>query len=110
MSRIKPAVSCLLFPRTPKRNDVFAPAVIRILCEANGSLGTAVVNGLLAWAGVLSGLTVFFSGLPAAVALVIPSRPESLSRRINQGLGFGFLVGTGLGSLVFVAFVARVIP
>jgi hypothetical protein len=84
-------------------------AVIRVLCEANPSLGTAVVNGLLAWAGVLGGSTVFFSGLPAAIALRVPSRPESLSRRINQGLGFGFVVGMGGGVLLFFVFIARVV-
>jgi hypothetical protein len=85
------------------------PATIRILCEANTSLGTAVVNGLLAWAGVLGGLTVFFSGLPAAVFLFIPGRPESLTRRVNEGLGLGFVFGTALGALIFVFFVARIV-
>lgn len=85
------------------------PATIRILCEANPSFGTAVVNGLLAWAGVLGGLTVLFSGLPAAVALFIPSRPASLARRINQGLGQGFLAGMFLGALLFFVFVARIV-
>jgi hypothetical protein len=89
--------------------DMFGAAVIRVLCEANPSLGTAAVNGLLAWAGMLGGSTVFFSGLPAAVALFIPSRPDSLLRRINQGIGFGFLVGMGLGPLLFFVFIARVV-
>lgn len=84
-------------------------AVIHILCEANPSLGTSVVNGLLAWAGVLGGCTVFFSGLPAAVAVFIPGRPEALSRRINRWLGIGFLVGMFVGPLVFFAFVARIV-
>lgn len=84
-------------------------AVIRILCEANPSLGTAVVSGLLAWAGVLGGATVLFSGLPAAVALFIPSRPDSLARRINQGLGIGFLVGMFLGPLTLFVFVAKIV-
>ena len=83
-------------------------AVIRILCEDNPSLGTAIVNGLLAWAGVLGGCTMLCSGAPAAVALFIPSRPDSLSRRINQGLGYGFLVGMAGGLLLFFVFVARV--
>ena len=87
----------------------FIPAVIRILCEANPSLGTAVVNGLLAWAGVLGGCTVFFSGLPAAVALLIPSRPDSLTHRINQGLGRGFVFGMLLGSLTLFVFAARIV-
>jgi hypothetical protein len=82
---------------------------IRILCEANASLGTAVVNGLLAWATVLGGLTVLCSGLPAAVAVFIPSRPDSLARRINQGLGYGFLLGMFLGALLFFVFVARLV-
>ncbi|HTA97904.1 MAG TPA: hypothetical protein VK730_09715 [Solirubrobacteraceae bacterium] len=80
-----------------------APAIIHILCEADSSLGTSIVNGLLAWAGVLGGCTVFFSGLPAAVALLIPSRPDSLSRRINQGLGIGFGVGMVGGLLTLLS-------
>jgi hypothetical protein len=91
-------------------DHMFAPAAIRIFCEgANPSLGTAVVNGLLAWAGLLGGLTVFFSGLPAAIALFVPSRPHSLSRRINEGLGRGFLAGMIFGPLLFVVFIARLI-
>jgi hypothetical protein len=82
-------------------------ATIRILCEANPSLGTSVVNGLLAWAGVLGGFTVFFSGLPAAVALFVPSRSASLARRINRGLGIGFFVGMLLGFLMLFVFVAK---
>ena len=54
---------------------MFVITTIRILCEDNPSLGTAVVNGLLAWAGVLGGCTVLCSGLPAAVAVFIPGRP-----------------------------------
>ena len=84
-------------------------ATIHILCEANPSLGTAVVNGLLAWAGVLGGCTVFCSGLPAAVAVFIPGRPQSLSRRINRWLGIGFLAGMLIGPLVFFVFVARIV-
>ena len=79
-----------------------AIAAIRILCETNPSLGVAVVNGLLAWAGVLGGCTVLFSGLPAAVALFIPSRPAALARRINRGLGQGLLAGILLGALLFL--------
>jgi hypothetical protein len=84
-------------------------ATIRILCGANPSLGTAVVNGLLAWAGVLGGCTVVFSGLPAAVALLIPSRPDALSRRINRGLGQGFVFGVLLGPLTLFVFAARIV-
>ncbi len=86
-----------------------AIAVIRLFCGGNPSLGTTVVNGLLAWAGVLGGFTVFFSGLPAAVALFVPSRPDSLARRINWGLGIGFLVGMFFGPLMLFVFVARIV-
>jgi hypothetical protein len=86
-----------------------ATAVIRILCEANPSLASAVVNGLLAWAGLLGGCTAFFSGLPAAVALFVPSRPTSLVRRINWGLGIGFVLGMFAGSLTLFVFVARIV-
>ncbi len=86
-----------------------ATAVIRILCNASPLLASAVVNGLLAWAGLLGGCTAFFSGLPAAVALFIPSRPASLMRRINWGLGIGFMVGMLLGPLMLFVFVARMV-
>jgi uncharacterized membrane protein YgaE (UPF0421/DUF939 family) len=82
---------------------------IRILCETDPWFGTTVVNGLLAWIAVLGGFTVFCSGLPAAVALIIPSRPDSLERRINRGLGFGFVVGVSLGVLMFFVFIVRVV-
>jgi hypothetical protein len=84
-------------------------ATIRILCEADTSLGSAVVNGLLAWAAMLGGCTVFFSGLPAAVFLFIPGKPEALARRINEGLGRSFLFGMPAGALFFVLFVARIV-
>jgi hypothetical protein len=59
-------------------------------------------------AGVLGGCTVFFSGLPAAVAVFIPGSPEALSRRVNRWLGYGFLAGMVFGPLVFFTFVARI--
>jgi uncharacterized membrane protein YgaE (UPF0421/DUF939 family) len=82
---------------------------IRILCETDPAFGTTVVNGLLTWIAVLGGLTVFCSGLPAAVALIIPSRPDSLERRINRGLGFGLIFGTLLGALMFFVFIGRIV-
>jgi hypothetical protein len=88
--------------------DVLITAVIHVFCQADPSLGTAVVNGLLAWATILGACTVLFSGLPAAVALFIPSRPASLARRINQGLGIGLLVGMSGGLLMFFVFIAKV--
>jgi len=96
----------------PKRSlawlAVTAIATIRILCEANSSLGTSLVNGLLAWAAVLGGRTVFCSGLPAAVAVFIPGRPDALSRRINRWLGYGFIIGMPLGLLMFFVFIAKI--
>jgi len=88
---------------------VTAIAIIRIFCEANPSLGTAVVNGLLAWAGVLGGCTVLFSGLPAAVALFIPDRAKTLSKRLDRWLGVGFILGMSGGLLMFIVFIARVV-
>jgi hypothetical protein len=81
---------------------------IHILCETDPSFGTTVVNGLLAWMTVLGGLTAFCSGLPAAVAVFIPGRPESLSRRIDRWQGYGFILGMSFGLLMFFVFIARV--
>jgi hypothetical protein len=86
-----------------------AIATISIFCQTNPSLGTAVVNGLLAWVTVLGGCTAFCSGLPAVVAVFIPGRPEPLSRRVDRWLAVGFLVGMPLGFLMFFVFVARVV-
>lgn len=86
-----------------------AIATIQILCEGHPSLGTSVVNGLLAWAAFLGASTAFWSALPAAVALFIPSRPDSLSRRIDRGLGQGLLIGMLFGGLAFLVFVARLV-
>jgi hypothetical protein len=87
---------------------MFVIATIRVFCEGHTSLGTTIVNGLLAWA-FLGASTAFWSTLPAAVALFVPSRPDSLARRINQGLGIGFLAGMLIGPLVLFAFVARIV-
>lgn len=84
-------------------------ATLRVFCETDPTLATNAVNGLLAWAAMLGGFTVFFSGLPAAVALLIPSRPESLSRRINRGLGQGLILGMALGPLMLFVFIDRVV-
>jgi hypothetical protein len=88
---------------------VTAIATIRIFCEADTSLGSAVVNGLLAWGTFLGASTAFWSAVPAAVALFIPSRPDSLSRRIDRGLGQGLLIGMFVGALLFFVFVARIV-
>lgn len=84
-------------------------ATLRVLCETEPTLAASIVNGLLAWVTMLGGFTVFFSGLPAAVALFIPSRAESLSRRINRGLGQGVILGMILGPLTLFVFIDRVI-
>jgi len=47
--------------------EMSVTAVIRILCESNPSLGTTVVNGLLAWAGVLGASTAGQSRAPRRV-------------------------------------------
>lgn len=82
---------------------------IRILCETDPSFGTTVVNGLLGSIAVLGGVTVFCSGVPAAVAVFIPSRPNSLERRINRWQGYGFIAGVPAGLLTFFVFIARVV-
>jgi hypothetical protein len=82
-------------------------AVIRILCEANPSLATAVVNGLLAWATVLGGITAFCSGLPAALFALDDTPAHVRADLINRGLGVGFRVGMPGGLLMFFVFTAR---
>ena len=86
-----------------------AIATISVLYETNPSLGTAVVNGLLAWAAVLGVCMAFYSILPAAVAVFIPGRPEPLSRRVDRWLAVGFLVGMPIGFLMFVVCVAGLV-
>jgi hypothetical protein len=88
---------------------VTAIATIRVLCEADTSLGTAVVNGLLAWAGILGGLTAFGSGLPAALFALDTTPAHVRADLINRGLGLGFRIGMAAGLLMFVLFVAKVI-
>jgi|HubBroStandDraft_6_1064221.scaffolds.fasta_scaffold30006_4 hypothetical protein len=85
-----------------------AIATIRILCEANPSLGTAIVNGLLAWATVLGGFTAFCAGLPAALFALDTTPAQVRADLINRGLGIGFGVGMLLGPLMFFVFVARI--
>jgi hypothetical protein len=95
--------------RLPRKvGAMSAIATLRVFCETDPTLAASVVNGLLAWAAMLGGFTAFFSGLPAAVALFIPSRPESLSMRINRGLGQGMTLGMAVGPLTLFVFIDRV--
>jgi hypothetical protein len=84
-------------------------AVIRIFCEENPSLGTAVVNGLLAWATVLGGFTAFGSGLPAALFALDATPAHVRADLINRGMGVGFVGGMLFGPLMFFVFIAKIV-
>lgn len=88
---------------------VSAIAAIHILCEANPSLGTSVVNGLLAGATALSAWTAFGTGLLAAMSMFIPANPAARTNAINMGLGWGFLIGMVTGLLTLIVFIARIV-
>jgi hypothetical protein len=88
---------------------VTAIATIRVFCEGNPSLGTAVVNGLLAWGTVLGASTAFFSGLPAALFALDTTPAHVRADLINRGMGAGFRVGMFFGPLIFALFVAKVV-
>ncbi len=87
--------------------NMLVTATIRILCEANPSLGTAVVNGLLAWATVLGGGTALGAGVPAALVALDTTHADLRADLINRGVGVGFLIGMAFGVLLFFVFVAR---
>jgi hypothetical protein len=86
-----------------------AITVIHILCEANPSLGTAIVNGLLAWATALGGGTAFCAGLPAAVFALDTTPADIRADLINRGLGIGFRIGMLTGLLLCIVFIARIV-
>ena len=86
-----------------------AIATIHVFCETSSSLGTAFVNGLLAWATLLGGGTAFGAGSMAALLALDTTRAELRGDLINRGLGLGFVVGMALGLLMFVLFVARLV-
>lgn len=88
---------------------VTAIATVRILCETNPSLGTAIVNGVLACATVLGACTAFFAGLPAALLALDATPAHVRADLINRGLGIGFRVGMLFGPLMFFVFSARVV-
>jgi hypothetical protein len=82
-------------------------AVVRILCQMTPSFTTSLVNGLLASATTMGGSMALLSGLPAAMSLFVPVKPEMRADAINRGLGLGFLIGAILGSLMLFVFIAR---
>jgi hypothetical protein len=84
-------------------------ATIHVLCEGNPSLGTAFVNGLLAWATLVGGGTAFGAGLMAALFALDSTRAELRADLINRGLGAGFALGMALGFLIFILFVAKLV-
>jgi hypothetical protein len=86
-----------------------AIAVIRVLCQVNPSLGTAVVNGLLAWATVLGGSTACCAGLPAALFALDATPAHVRADLINRGMGIGFRIGAAIGLLMFFVFTARIV-
>jgi hypothetical protein len=83
-------------------------ALVRILCETHPSLGTAIVNGLLAWATLLGGGTALGGGLLAALVAFDTTKADVRADLINRGVGAGFLLGAALGLLTFVFFAARI--
>jgi hypothetical protein len=84
-------------------------ATIHVLCEGSPSLGTAFVNGLLAWATVLGGGTALRAGVPAALFALDTTRADLRADLINRGIGIGFLAGAALGFLMFIVFVAKLV-
>jgi hypothetical protein len=83
-------------------------AVIHILCEDDPSLETSIVNGLLAWATILGAGTAFGAGLLAALLALDATRADIRADLINRGMGIGFVVGTAVGFLMFLVFIARI--
>jgi len=86
-----------------------AIATIRVFCETNSSLGTALVNGLLAWATILSGGTALGAGLIAALLALDTTRADVRADLINRGIGAGFVFGAAGGFLTFIVFATKLV-
>jgi hypothetical protein len=84
-------------------------ATIHVLCEGNPSLGSAFINGLLAWATMLGGGTALGGGLLAALFAFDSTKAHIRADLINRGMGFGFILGAAIGFLTFIVFVARIV-
>jgi hypothetical protein len=85
-------------------------AAIHVLCDADPSRVTAVINGLIAWATTLGGVTAVGSGLPAAaLAFDRDTKPGTRADQINRGLGVGFIGGMIGGLMMFIVFSARLV-
>lgn len=89
--------------------DMSSPAIIRVLCETDPSLGTAVIDGVLAWGTILGASTAFFSGLPAALFARDTTPAHVRADLINRGMGIGFRVGMLAGPLTLFVFIARIV-
>jgi MFS family permease len=84
-------------------------AVVHLLCQANPSFATAVVNGLLAAATALGGCVAFGSGALAAISLFPPAKPWRRTNAISMGMGWGFMLGMVAGPLTLFVFVDRLV-
>ncbi len=84
-------------------------ATIHVLCETSPSLGTALVNGVLAWTTVLGGGTALGAGLPAALVALDTTHADLRADLINRGMGVGFMLGMAFGALLFFVFIARLV-
>jgi hypothetical protein len=81
---------------------------IQILTEASLSFGASIVDGLLAWCGVLGVSLMFFAVLAVAGSRCVPGKSVSLARCIDRALGVGFVVGIGGGFSWFIIFLTKI--
>ncbi len=83
-------------------------AVIHVFCQTNPSFATSLVNGLLAAATTLGGCMAVNSGLPAAISLFVPVKPEMRADAIKRNR-HGFTVGMICGPLTLIVCIARLV-